>query len=99
MRYLEDTAAVDTMLVPHLRTCVVRVARSGERISFSISAVKGSLGFVVETLASGFFIFKPALSVAASKKKSRWISSQTVDGSLDGLLIRYREKPNSEHGG
>ena len=80
---------------------MIREARSGERISFLVSAVEGyPRRKVLETLASGFFfIFKPALSVAASQKKSRWISSQTVDGSLDDLLVRYREKPNSEHGG
>jgi len=79
---------------------VIREARSGERISFLVSAVEGyPRRKVLETLASGFFILTPAPSFAPSQKKSRWISSQTVDGSLDDLLVRYREKPTSGHGG
>lgn len=48
---------VDITLVPALGKVVIREARSGERLSFAISAVKGSLGLVLEKLASGSFFF------------------------------------------
>ena len=53
MWYALSVKTVDITLVPALGKVVIRDARSGERISFAISAVKGSLGLVVETLASG----------------------------------------------
>ncbi len=53
--YFANIITVDTTLVSALGKVVVREARSGERFSFATSAVKGSLGLVLKTLASGSF--------------------------------------------